>query len=219
MSDGDHFSDDLDWDEVARVLGDSEGCFAIVPDQENTKPKRGYDLPHPSKRTKEQHAAHMMRERNTTMTSRRAKQSEEQASNAGAFFLLDRRAKIEQVRGVVSIVGADSCRRFPAATTIKMAHTQQIRTADVAKTFDCDPSVVTQARAVVARASCTQRNPPDTFVVSLAADATQETWTLNLILFVDAESVGAVAAVLLVVSRGSALGRLRCELPERATVG
>ena len=106
-------------------------------------------------------------------------------------FLLERRAKIKHVRGVVSIVGADSCRRFPASTTIKKAYTQQTRTADVAKTFDCDPSMVTQARAVVAHASCMsdnnlmdaiglefERNPPDTFVVSLAADATQGSLTL-----------------------------------------
>ena len=56
-------------------------------------------------------------------------------------------------------------------------------TADVAKTLDCDPSMVTQARAVDAHASCTrdnilmnaiakefERNPPGTSVVSLAED-------------------------------------------------
>ena len=53
MSDGDHGSDDLDWDEVAVVLEESEGCFTIVPDQEIARPKRSCDLPHPSKRTKE----------------------------------------------------------------------------------------------------------------------------------------------------------------------
>ena len=36
-----------------------------------------------------------------------------------------------------------------------MAHTQHTRTADVAKTFDCDLSMVARARAVVAHASCT----------------------------------------------------------------
>ena len=41
MPDGDHESDDLDRDEVARVLDESEGCFATVPDQEIAKPKRG----------------------------------------------------------------------------------------------------------------------------------------------------------------------------------
>ena len=30
MSDGDHDSDDLDCDEVARVLDKSEGCVALV---------------------------------------------------------------------------------------------------------------------------------------------------------------------------------------------
>ena len=64
MSDGNHGSDDLDWDRVARVRDEYEGCFAIVPDQEIAKPKRSYVVPHPSKRTKEQHllAAHLMRE-------------------------------------------------------------------------------------------------------------------------------------------------------------
>ena len=123
MSVGDRDSDDVDWDEVARVPAASEGCFGIVPDQEIAKPKSTYDMPHRSKRTKEKHflAAHMMRERQAMMTSRRVKQqSEEQASNATAqhrdsgFFLLDRRATIKQVRGVVRIVCADSCRRFPA---------------------------------------------------------------------------------------------------------
>ena len=62
--DGYHVSDDLDWNEVAVVPDESEGCSAIVPDQEISKPKRSYDLPHPSKRTKEQPllAAHMVRE-------------------------------------------------------------------------------------------------------------------------------------------------------------
>ena len=64
MSYGDHDSDDLDRDEVARVPDESEGCFAIVPDQKIAKPMRSYDLQHPSKRAKEQHilAAHMIRE-------------------------------------------------------------------------------------------------------------------------------------------------------------
>ena len=90
------------------------------------------DVPHPSKRTKEQHlfAAHIMRERKATMTSRRVnQQSKEQ--------------------------GAD---RFPATTNINMAYTQQTRTADVATTFDCDPSTVTKARAVVAHASSMSDN-------------------------------------------------------------
>ena len=78
MSDRDHDSDD-----------ESEGCLALVPDQGMAKPKRSYDLPHPSKRTKEQHlfAAHMMRERKAMMTSRRVeRQSEEQTSNAIALL-------------------------------------------------------------------------------------------------------------------------------------
>ena len=132
MYDGDPDSDDLDWDEVARVPDESEGCFATVPSQEIAKPKRNYDLPHPSKRTKEQHvfAAHMMPGRKAMMTSRRVKQqSKEQANNATAllrdsFFLLDQRTKNKQVRGVDSIV-ADGQRRFPASTTINRACTQQ----------------------------------------------------------------------------------------------
>ena len=103
MSDCDHDSDGLDWDEVARVPDESEVCFAIVPRHEIAKPKRTYGLPHPSERTKEQHllAAHMMRERKVMMTSRRVKQqSEGQASNAIApprdsVLLLDNRAKIK----------------------------------------------------------------------------------------------------------------------------
>ena len=43
MSDGDHDSDDFDWDEVARVPDESETRFGIVPDQETAKPKRRYD--------------------------------------------------------------------------------------------------------------------------------------------------------------------------------
>ena len=54
MSDGDHDSDDFDWDQVALVPDESEACFAMVPD-EIVKLKRSYVLPHPSKRTKEQH--------------------------------------------------------------------------------------------------------------------------------------------------------------------
>ena len=107
-------------------------------DHDSEESKRSYDLPHPSKRTKERHllAAQMMRERKAMMTSRRVKQhSEEQASNAltlprGSGIFLSRRANIKQVRGVVSIVGADSCRRFPDSTTINMSYTQQTRTAD-----------------------------------------------------------------------------------------
>ena len=44
--------------------------------------------------------------------------------------------------------------------------------------------MVTQGRAVVALAGIGkefERNPLDIFLVSLAAHATQETWTLNLI--------------------------------------
>ena len=69
MSGGDHDSDDLDWDEVAPVPDESEGCFATVPEQEIAKPKRSFDLPHPSKCTKEQHllAAYFMRERKAMM--------------------------------------------------------------------------------------------------------------------------------------------------------
>ena len=140
-------------------LDESDDCLAVVPDQETTKPKRSYDLPYPSNTTKEQHllAAHMMRERSAMMTSRRVKQqSEEQASNAIALlrdsaFFSDRRAKIKQVRGVVIADGYQS-------TTINMPLTQQTRTADVAKTFDCDPPMATQARAVVAHASCMSDN-------------------------------------------------------------
>ena len=128
------------------------------------------------------------------------------------------------------------CRQLHTLSSLNVAHTQQTLRADVMKTFDCDPSKVTQARAVVAQASYTtdtdaigkefERNPPDTFVVSLAADATQETLTLTLIQFhrlvnctIDLENIGVIAAVLLVISRSSALGRLRCEPSERANVG
>ena len=67
---------------------ESEGCFAIVPDQENATPKRSHELPHPSKHTKEQHpfAAHMMRERMAMILRRAKQQSEEQASNAISPF-------------------------------------------------------------------------------------------------------------------------------------
>ena len=110
--------------------------------------------------------------------------------------------------------------------------------------------MVTQARAVDAHASCAydkhvmdaigkefERNPLDTFVVFLAADATRETLTL-LIQFIDSkkctidmESMGVITVVLLVwdvdsatqlpvvIPRSSALGRLRYEPPERANVG
>ena len=84
---------------------------------------------------------------------------------------------MKQVRRVLIVVSADSCRRLPASTTINM---------------------VTQARAVVAHDSCMsdtifmdatgkefERNPPDTIVVALAADATPETLALNLIPFID----------------------------------
>ena len=72
-----------------------------------------------------------------------------------------------------------------------------------------------------------ERNPLDTFVVSLAADATQE--TLNeaeshsvhrlVNCTIDLESIGVIAVVLVVIPRCSALGRLRYEPPERANVG
>ena len=64
MSDGYHVPDDLNWNEVAVVPDESEGCFAIVPHQEILKTKRSNNLPHPSKRTKEQPllAAHVVRE-------------------------------------------------------------------------------------------------------------------------------------------------------------
>ena len=42
-----------------------------------------------------------------------------------------------------------------------------------------------------------ERNPPDTFVVSLAADTTQETMTLNLIPFIES-SIGRSARKVLV---------------------
>ena len=76
MSNGDRNSDDHNWEEVAPVRDESEGCFANVPSQEIAKPKRNYDLPHLSKRAKKQHvfAAHMMPGRKATMTSRRLKQ-------------------------------------------------------------------------------------------------------------------------------------------------
>ena len=97
------------------------------------------------------------------MISRTVKQQwEEHASNAISllrFFLLDRRAKSSRSEASLALwVGADSCRRFPSTTTINMAYTQQSRTADVAKTFDCDLSTVTQARALVAHASCMSYN-------------------------------------------------------------
>ena len=73
-----------------------------------------------------------------------------------------------------------------------MTCTQQTRTADVAQTFGCDPSMVIEARAVVAHVRCAsdnscmeateqefERNPLDTIVVALATDAKQETSTLN----------------------------------------
>ena len=179
------------------------------------------------------------------MTSRRVKQqSGEHASNAIALlrdlvFALDWRAKIKQVRRVVSTVGAYSCRRFPASTTVNMAYTRQTRPVDVAKTFDCDPSMVTQALMVLAHALCMsdnnftdaigkelERNPLDTFVDSLAADATQETVTLNLNPFIDSSAARSTCKVWvalqrfsLVMSRSSALGRLRYEPPVRAKVG
>ena len=117
---------------------------------------------------------------------------------------------------MVSIVGADSCRRFPPSTTINKAYTQQIRTADVAKTVDIDPSMVTQARAVVAHAACMsdnsvtdaigkefERNPPDKFVVSLSANATQETFTLNPTPFIDSSVARSTWKVLVSLQRFS----------------
>ena len=109
----------------------------------------------------------------------------------------------------------------------------------MAETFDCDPLVVTEAHGVVAHASCMsdnnfldaigtefERTPPDTLVVSLEAGVTQETLVLSLIPFyplasrtIDLERMGVIAAVLLVTSRSSALGRLRYEPLERANVG
>ena len=55
---------------VAHVADESDDCSAVVPDQEIAMPKRSYDLPHPSSRTKEQHffAAHAGK---AMMTSRR----------------------------------------------------------------------------------------------------------------------------------------------------
>ena len=89
MSDGDRDSDDLDWDEVARLPDESDGCFANVRSQEIAKPKRNYDLPHLSKRTKEQHVftAHKIPRRKAMMNSRRLKQqSKEQANNVTALI-------------------------------------------------------------------------------------------------------------------------------------
>ena len=71
-----------------------------------------------------------------------------------------------------------------------------------------------------------ERNRLDTFVVSLVADATQETFTLNVISFIDSlnctidlKSVGVIAVVLLVISGSAASGRVRYEPPERVFVG
>ena len=149
MSDGDRDSDDLDWDEVARLPDESDGCFANVRSQEIAKPKRNYDLPHLSKRTKEQHVftAHKIPRRKAMMNSRRLKQqSKEQANNVTAlirdsFFCWTVRDGFQ-----------------PQLPSIRLARKIKTRTADVAKTFDCDPSMVTQARAVVAHASCTSDN-------------------------------------------------------------
>ena len=120
-------------------------------------------------------------------------------------------------------MGADCCRGFPASTTIKTTYT----------------STAIQARAVLAHASCTsddnfmdamekevERNPSDTFVVSLAADATQETLTLNLIPFIGSSIARSTWKVLVSLQRFSwsfqevpHLVVLRYEPPERAKGG
>ena len=71
-----------------------------------------------------------------------------------------------------------------------------------------------------------ERNPLDTFVDSLVADGTQETFTLSVISFIDSlnctidlESASVIAVVLLVISVSSASGRVRYEPPERVSVG
>ena len=94
------------------TTSESEGCFASVPDKEIAKWKRSYDLPHPSKRTKEQHllTADMMRDRKTMMTSRRAmQQSEEQASNAIALL-----------RDSVFLLGARKSSRSEASLALRV---------------------------------------------------------------------------------------------------
>ena len=175
------------------VPDEFEGCVATVPSQEIAKPKRNYDLSHLSKRTKEQHvfAAHMMPGRKATITSRRVKQqSKEQENNVTAllrdsFFLLDRRAKIKQVRGVVSIV-ADGQRRFPASTTINTACTQKNshtrRGEDIRLRH---ASCMSDNNLVDAIGKEFERNPPDKFVASMPADATPETLTPNPTTFID----------------------------------
>ena len=66
-----------------------------------------------------------------------------------------------------------------------------------------------------------ERNPLETFVVSLAADVDAESHSVHRLVSctVDLASICVIAAVLLVISGSSALGRLRCEPPERANVG
>ena len=182
-----------------------EGCFATVPSQEIAKLKRNYDLSHFSKRTKELHvfAAHMMPGRKAMMTSRRVKQqSKEQENNDTAllresFFCWT--GVRQSCRSEVSLALWRMVRDGfqPQPPSIRLAR-KKTRTPDVAKTFDWDPSMVTQARAVVAHASCMsdnslvdaigkefERNPLDKFVVSLAADAKPETLTPNLMPFID----------------------------------
>ena len=122
----------------------------MVPDQEIAKAEAALRLPHPSKRTKQQHlfAAYLMRPRKAMMNPRRAKQqTEEQAGHAMALIrdsgvLLNRRAK-KTPRSKASL--ALSAWIVADSTTINVAHMQQTRKADVAKTFDSDPSLVTLA--------------------------------------------------------------------------
>ena len=117
ISDGDYDSGD-EKGEIARVLHVSEGCFAIVPDQDTAKPQRSYDVPHPRKAHEgatPPRSTHDADKRKVMMASKMVlQQSEELGRNAiallrDAVFFLDRRAKIKQIRGVVSTVRADSC--------------------------------------------------------------------------------------------------------------
>ena len=131
-----------------------------------------------------------------------------------SVFLQVRRAKIEHVRGVVSIVGADSCREVKPQPPPIWPSRNKLAQQTWRRVFDCDPSMVTFARAVVAHASCAsdnhimyatgkefERNPLNTFVVSLAADVDAESHSVHRLAncTVDLASICVVAAVLLII--------------------
>ena len=133
-------------------------------------------LPHPSKRTKQQHlfAAYLMRPRKAMMTPRRAKQqTEEQAGHAMALIrdsgvLLNRRAKNTQVKGVVSIVGVDSCRLNHHQCGPHTTNSQSRRGEDIRQRFIVGHSGL------------------HAWLLHMPlAPVTQETLTLHLILFID----------------------------------